>query len=292
MGTRATILLAAPSRESGEAMLGEAFAALHQVELLMSRYRAESDVGRLNAAPGRWSIVDPRTSEVLAAGLAVARASDGCFDPCLERLVSRWGFHDRRYPPRPPLGAGATAYTAPYRRLEREPARHGEPRFRLAEGDVGVDLGGIAKGYGIDRAVGHLRAMGVSDALVNVGDDLYAMGSHPSGGPWRIGVRHPRRAGEMLEVLQVREGAVATSGDYENYFERDGRRYPHLIDPHSGLPAPYHRSFTVVAATAMLADALATAGFTAPPAQARRMLRRLAPGPWLAVDAAGAVYRG
>ncbi len=293
MGTRATILLSAPSSGVGEAIAAAAFAALQDVDERMSRFRADSEVGRLNARPEAWCPVSPSTAEVLDSALAFARASDGTFDPCLERLVSLWGFHDRRYPRGLPAAGETEARSGPrYRRLEQGTTRGGVRRFRLADGGVGVDLGGIAKGYGIDRAVRVLREAGVRSALVNVGDDLFAIGGHPEGGPWRIGVRHPRRPGALLDVLEVRERAVATSGDYENFFDLGGRRFPHLLDPHSGRPAAHHQSFTVTAPTAMEADALATAAFAASPEAARTMLRRLAPGPWLAVEGSGRTYRG
>ncbi len=292
MGTRATILLSAPSRAVGEAIAETAFAALHDVDARTSRFRADSEVGRLNARPKVWCPVSPSTAEVLDSALAFARATDGYFDPCLGRLVSLWGFHDRRYPGSIPAAGEMKSRFAPrYGRLEQGAARGGMRRFRLADGGVAVDLGGIAKGYGIDRAVRVLREGGVRSALVNVGDDLFAIGGHPEGGPWRIGIRHPRRPGALLDVLEVRERAVATSGDYENFFELGGRRFPHLLDPHSGRPAAHHQSLTVTAPTAIEADALATAAFAARPEAARTLLRRLAPGPWLAVEGSGGTYR-
>ena len=310
MGTRATVLLGGVSGDAGTAILDRAFDALHQVDRLMSRFRADSDIGRINGRPGAWHTVNPHSAHVLNTGLSIARACDGFFDPCLDSLVSQWGFHDRIYPEILPRSGKATPRSgklitggAPvseafrpkgghyYRGLSDRPGHNGGRQFRLARPGLGIDLGGIAKGFAIDLAVEQLRAAGVKSALVNVGDDIRAVGSHPSGGPWRIGVRHPRRANALVEVLNLRNQAVATSGDYENFFERDGMRHAHVLDPRKAAPARHHRSFSVVAPTAMVADALATAAFAAPPATAKALLRRLGEGPWLAVDSGGRIYR-
>lgn len=291
MGTRATILLVHPSREIATAALGAAFSEIAEVERSMSRFRADSDVGRLNAHRDCWLTVAPSTATVLLTALEIARTSDGQFDPCLDGLISLWGFHDRNYPDRIPdislgfrNGGSVFFHGLAYR-------QRGKRRlFRLTALSPGIDLGGIAKGYAIDRAAARLREYGVRHALVNVGDDILALGGHPAGGPWRVGIRHPRLPGVFLEVLALRQQAVATSGDYTNCFFRDGRRYTHLLDPHTGRPAAAHRSLTVTASSAMLADALATAAFTADPARVPRLLTRLGAEAWYAIDATGRKY--
>ncbi len=291
MGTRATVLVAHSSPSIAHAAQRAAFAAIAQTERLMSRFRADSDVGRLNAHRNRWAAVTPGTATVLLAALDIARDTDGHFDPCLDELVSLWGFHDHNYPdliPPAPLAStrigGSFSQGLMHRQTE---GRHG---FRLTSESPGIDLGGIAKGYAIDQATACLRMAGVHHALINVGDDVFALGNHPSGDPWRIGIRHPRRPEALLQVLELREQAVATSGDYANCFFRDGRRYAHLLNPHTGRPADAHSSLTVVASSAMLADALATAAFTANPAKVPHLLRQTGAKAWLAVDAAGRQY--
>ena len=121
-----------------------------------------------------------------------------------------------------------------------------------------IDLGGIAKGYAIDRAVAVLREQGVYDFLLNAGGDLYASGERQPGHPWRVGVKHPRASDALLARLTVHDMAVATSGDYERFGEVEGRRYHHILDPRTGYPAHQSRSVTVVASSAEEADALAT----------------------------------
>ncbi len=130
-----------------------------------------------------------------------------------------------------------------------------------------LDLGGVAKGWAADRAAARAMACGAWGVLVDAGGDLRMMGHRP-GAPWRIGVRHPREQGGILTVLEVEGGAVATSGDYERYFEHGGFRYHHLLDPRTGMPARGAVSVTVLCAHAWRADALATALFVMGPERA------------------------
>jgi thiamine biosynthesis lipoprotein len=144
----------------------------------------------------------------------------------------------------------------------------------LADPDIHLDLGGIAKGYAVDRAVDALRAWGITDAMVNVGGDLYALGSAPGGDPWRVGIQDPADASAIIGMLDVRDRAVATSGDYEQFFRYRGVRYHHLMDPATAAPrqSPAH-SVTIEAASCMDADAAATAVFGMSDAQARGVLQ-------------------
>ena len=297
MGTRAALIVGHDTPEVAHAAMKSAFEAIAAVECRMSRFLLDSDVGRLNHAPGIFQEVHPDTALVLRQALAYARAADGRFDPCLEAPSILWGFLDHNPPATLPTPARLKRLVGngAWRTLrdESEDMAGGPPHgFRLTRPDVGIDLGGIAKGYAVDRAAEALLAAGIEQAVVNVGDDLRVLGGAPEGGPWRIGVRHPRKPQALLTLLEVRDSAVATSGDYANAFIRDGRRYAHLLDPATGGPARGHRSMTVQAATAMAADTLATAAFTATPAQAPPLLNRLGATSWLGVDAQGTVYRG
>jgi thiamine biosynthesis lipoprotein len=133
---------------------------------------------------------------------------------------------------------------------------------RLGAADARIDLGGIAKGYGVDQAVVALREWGIEDALVNVGGDLYAMGRSEDGNPWRIGIRSPENVHRLVASFELTDAAVATSGDYLQYFEYHGRRYHHLLDPATGAPlATGMHSITTQADDCITADAAATACF-------------------------------
>lgn len=293
MGTTATVTLAHDDPAAAGELLAAALDRMETVARRMSRYRDDSDVGRVNARTGRWVPMHPLTARVVETGLGLARASDGAFDPGLDRLTGLWGFHDRRAPDELPAGERLAAWRqrAAWRHIGLRQAG-ARPALRLADPAVGLDLGGIAKGFAVDHAVALLRERGVRHALVEAGGDLYALGRHPEGGPWRIGVRHPRAPERLLTTLTLAEGAVATSGDYENFFVAGGRRYAHLIDPRTARPAGHWQSLTVRADSAVLADALATGAFALPPAGARGLIARVGAGRWLGVDHEGRLRRG
>lgn len=293
MGTTATILVAQADAARAEAAVSVAFAQMEAVARRMTRYDPGSDVGRVNAADRAPVPVHPDTAAVVQAALAVARASDGAFDPALDRLTTLWGFHGsaapRQVPPaerlRPWAGGGL------YRTVRLEGAAS-VPTLCLTDPRAGLDLGGIAKGFAVDAAVETLRAHGIRNALVEAGGDLCALGRDPDGQPWPVGVRHPRRPGHLLATLRLSDEAAATSGDEMQHFEMDGKRYGHLIEPGPARPAGYVQSITVRAASAMHADALATAAGTLPSGPRDGLLRRLEARGWLALDAGGRLLQG
>jgi FAD:protein FMN transferase len=257
MGTTAEVVVVHRDARYAQGAVEAALEELRAVEAAMSRFRPDSEVGRLNAAAGRAAVtISPSTARVLEAGLHWAEASGGRFDPCLGSAVARWDVGARREP-LSPGEVRALAGGRPHRALELEDRGR---RAHLATAAAAVDLGGIAKGYGVDAAVAALREWGITSALVGAGGDLYALGRGPEGDPWRIGVRSPEARGRIDHTLALEDRGVATSGDYEQFFEHEGRRYHHLLDPASGEPrrTPM-RSVTVVADSCMDADAASTA---------------------------------
>jgi thiamine biosynthesis lipoprotein len=266
MGTTVTIEADGLPRDRLDAATSAAFAEIARIEALMSPHLPDSDVARLSAA-AREAEVAPETAAVIARGLEIARRSGGAFDLTLGRLKALWGIETEA--PRLPApaeiaaaleGTGPEALTVTGTRVSKRAPQ------------LAIDLGGIAKGYAVDRALAVLREHGVASAAVNAGGDIALLGSK-QGRPWRIGLQHPRRAGEVLTTIATTDRAVVTSGDYERYFEQGGRRYHHLFDPQNGYPADRCQSVTVLAPTAMLADALATALFVLGPERGLALLR-------------------
>lgn len=231
----------------------------------------------------------PAAASALFARAEEARArSGGLFDARLGALIQLWGFDDdSRRREAPPDAAQA-------RRLAQ--AAQQAPAFvaGMAYGPapaVQWDFGGIAKGAAVDAAVAQLKAAGITNVIVNAGGNLRTAGRR-GGAPWRIGIRHPRgRTPDevMAYVLTERDEALMTSGDYERYFEHDGRRYHHLLDPRSGAPAQGLWSVTVAHPDAAWADAASTALFVAGPDGWREAARRLGVDEALAVTAAGEI---
>ncbi|OSM01375.1 putative ApbE family lipoprotein [Magnetofaba australis IT-1] len=258
------------------AAAGAAFREMGRIETLMSSHRDDSASGRLNAAPrGAWHPLDGELGALLERGMAVQQASDAAFHMGLRPLVVLWGFSQEPPPSQPPpmeaiaqwrtLADGHLQAAIQLRKTDA-----GDTEIRLENAAFGLDLGAIAKGYAIDRAMHKLLDLGVSNALINAGGDIRAVGNK-GGAPWRIGVRHPRPQQVHPQVPPNPETVVAavetttplsmvTSGDYERFFDYEGRRYHHVLDPHSGAPAAQGwASISVQAANAELADALSTA---------------------------------
>jgi len=265
MGTVVEIKVDGPDAERFEAAVTEAFNAMERIERLMSPHVPDSDVSRLASAAGPVRFA-PETLEVLQIALEVADVSAGAFDPTLGRLVRLWGFAEGA--PRLPepaeiqaavAGPGTTGLEIVGRLVSKESPH------------VVLDLGGVAKGYAIDRAVEVLAAAGAGHAAVNAGGDMRLLGDR-HGRPWKIGIQHPRQPGNVLGVLELSDRAVVTSGDYERAFEQGGVRYHHILDPRTGYPADRCQAVTVVADHAAIADALATAVFVLGPESGMALL--------------------
>lgn len=278
MGTLAEVTVLSDDPRLAHAAIDAAARELARLEALLTRYDDASDVGRANRAAGLAPVaVSADTARVVEEALRWAEASDGAFDPCLQRAIDLWDVAHRRTPPEAALVRRLAG-----RRLHRAVDVERTPEggvLRYADPDVGLDLGGIAVGYAIDRAAEALRAAGARDALVNVGGDIVALGRGETGDPWRIGVRDPRDPAALVGTVEVSDGAVATSGDTEQYFEADGRRYHHILDPATAAPRESAvRSVTVLAPTGLAADAASTACFGRDAAYGARLFAARAPG--------------
>jgi len=232
---------------------------LAHVEAVMSTYRPDSDVSRFSARRDvEPTSVDPSVLEVLERALEVSRASGGAFDPTVGPLVDAWGF-------------GPSDVTAPDSATVASLLRHVDFESLIADGAAGtlaktdpltgVDLSGVAKGYAAERLARQLAALGYTSALVDVGGELRALGTHVDGRPWRVALEGPGDLEpEPLGTVDLVDEAVATSGDFRNFYEDDGVLYSHIIDPATGYPLPYRGfSVSVVHADGGMADAWATA---------------------------------
>lgn len=232
---------------------------LEAVDGEMSTYREDSALSRFNRAPvGEWVEVPGTLADVIAAAETLSAESDGAFDVTVGRLVNLWGFG-----PEPRDGVPAPADVAAAR--DRVGHRHvtmarDPPRLRK-DLDVYVDLSAIAKGHGVDRVVEVLAAFGCDAVLVDIGGEVRGVGASPAGRPWRIGVEvpDPRSHGGIERIVVLENAALATSGDYRNFFQADGRRYSHTIDPSTGYPVTHDlASVTVLHESTMWADGYAT----------------------------------
>ncbi len=259
LGTLVTIKLYGEEQQMRPLFAG-AYAEFERVDSLMSRYRTDGELAQIErAVPGQITACSQELLEVLERSLYWAQKSAGAFDPTIGPLTRLWNFPDVDATPDSAAIAAALAQVG-YGALHIE-----EEGVRFAHAGIHLDLGAAAKGYAVDRAVAYLRAAGVEAGLIEAGGDIRYWGAKPDGGVWRFGVQHPRNPQKYFEVEDIGLAAIATSGDYEQYFEQDGIRYHHILDPASGWPARAAISATIWAQTAMDADILATAVFVLGP---------------------------
>jgi thiamine biosynthesis lipoprotein len=224
--------------------------------------------GPLSSLNSHLSNHEPGTIEasilpLLKEANRLSLLSEGLFNPVIGNLIALWGFHDN------PLPVGTLPDSAVIKELLAQAPSSNDITFDGAlissrNPSVAYDLGGIAKGYAIDRAIDRLRESGIHNAIINAGGDLRAIGQHGDR-PWRIGIRHPRGNGILASIEVSGDDSVFTSGDYERFFEVDGKRYHHIIDPRTGYPARNTTSVTVIHNNAATADAATTALFVAGP---------------------------
>ncbi|MEN3110518.1 FAD:protein FMN transferase [Uliginosibacterium paludis] len=268
-------------------------AVLREFDRLHRSYHAwqASDLTRLNdaIAQGKPAQVDDEMLHLLDASRRYATLSDGLFDPAIGHLIELWGFHSDTFVPRlPDPAAVAAAVRAHPSVLDLEIRDHTVSSRKTA---VMLDLGGIAKGYALDRAAAILHEHGIRNALINIGGNVMALGTKGKQ-TWSVGIQHPRTPGPMATLALYDGEAIGTSGDYQRYFDFDGRRYSHLLDPQSGEPARHTEAVTILItpgeASGMRSDVCSKPVFLADQ-RWRDMARRCGVDHVLKVDSAGRV---
>ncbi|MEO0632962.1 MAG: FAD:protein FMN transferase [Pseudomonadota bacterium] len=245
----------------GEAEIQSAIGtALAQVNAAMSNWSETSEISRFNASDAP-TMLSPELAEVMDAAEAVNTASEGTFDTTMGPLIELWGFGA---PGKAQMPSDVAIAAAQARSGHANTLRIGAGAMEKQQADAQVYLAAIGKGYGADHVCRALEALGITDYMVEIGGDLYAAGRNPDGMPWQIGVETPdARDRSVMDVVGVSGLGMASSGDYRNYYEQDGQRYSHVIDPSTGRPITHTTaSATVLAENAMLADAWATAMLT------------------------------
>lgn len=223
-----------------------------RVEAKYTRYRDDSLTSRINCAAGvAWVEIDAETASLLDYADACHRQSEGLFDLTSGVLRRVWNFREAIIPE-----ADAVTALLPligWELVERRPGG-----IRLPKAGMELDFGGIGKEYCADRVAAILAGAGAQSGLVNLGGDIRVIGPHPDGRPWAVGIRHPRLDGAVIATAIISQGALATSGDYERYFERDGKRYCHMLNPRTGYPVATMQSVTVTAPLCTVAGSVCT----------------------------------
>lgn len=274
MGSQLRLAAWSTGEAPAVAAFDQAFREFDRLEALLSIWKPGSDVVRLNAAAGRAPVVvSADTITVLEAAAQASEWTGGKFDITFGTLAGLWKFdHDQDNTIPGPRAIAERLPFVDYRLVQVDRAK-GTAFIRQA--GARVHLGGIGKGYAVDRAAAILRERGFRDFLIQSGGDLYVAGLN-DGAPWQLGIADPRGSGgQSFATLELSNGTFSTSGDYERFFIKDGVRYHHLIDPDSGRPAAGTRSVTIVTDSAMLADVLSTGVFIMGPVAGMALIEKL-----------------
>lgn len=295
-GTRVEALVYGENEDTARAAVGE---VLREFDRLHRTYHAwqPSELTALNAAIARGDKAIPVSDELAAMvreSAELAAKSDQLFNPALGRLIALWGFHNDEFKPVLPdaLALKSLIQAAPSMLDLSVNGAPGSFTVTSRNRAAALDFGGYAKGYALDRAAVILRGRGVRNALINIGGNILALGSKGKDA-WRVGIQHPRRP-EPLATLELHDGeAIGTSGDYQRFFELNGRRYCHILDPRTGYPAEGAEGVTVLippgAKAGMLSDAVSKPLFIAGSDRWQDYARRLGVTAFLRVDSDGTV---
>jgi len=290
-GTRVEVIVVSAAPEQGRQAIA---AVLREFDRLHRAYHAwqESELTALNSAiaAGKPLAVSPELADLVRDAQAINQQGDYLFDPGIGRLIALWGFQADEFAAVLPDPEAIAAWrkSKPSMADIRVQGNVVSSRNR----QVALDFGGYLKGVALDRAAAILRAQGVHNALINIGGNVMALGSK-EGRKWKVGIQHPRQPGPMATVSLDDGEAIGTSGDYQRFFELDGKRYAHLLDPRTGYPADHTQAVSVLipagprAGTA--SDASSKPIFVAGPDAWRKMAERMETGMVLRVDADGSI---
>lgn len=268
LGTFINMIAFHPSKGEAEEAMGRAFAEINRLASLMTRFQSTSYIGHLNAT-GSLKGGPSEVMEVLRSSLRYHTISQGAFDITIMPIVDLYqrSFQANNAPPSPQA-------------LQEAMDRVGSQHLTMTEGSVSfarsgmeVTLDGIAKGYIIDRAMDLLRQQNIQHALINAGGDIVVHGGKGEGKPWSIGIQDPWNRRRYVDVVTLNAGAIATSGNYEVFFDRE-KLFHHLILPNKGTPAPSIASVSIQAANAMEADALATTAYVMGPDKGYQFIKQ------------------
>jgi thiamine biosynthesis lipoprotein len=260
MGTLIEFTIHGAGQEQALPAIEAAGSEMQRIENLFTIYGEGSNPVKLfnQSSPGIMQKLPTEVATLLGTALEIEKGSSHAFSPTLGALNKLWGFSQTEAPTLPPSDEKISTLS----KASLACLQHGsEGSFSRNSPLCELDFGAIAKGYAIERGMEILQSHGINHAIINAGGDIKVIGTHGER-PWQIGIRHPRNSGEVITTIEAAgEISIVTSGDYERYFNHQGRRYHHILNPQSGMPAAKARSATVISSNATLADAWSTALF-------------------------------
>jgi thiamine biosynthesis lipoprotein len=271
-----TIEMYGPDADALPEIGNEALDEVDRIDRLMSNYKPDSALSRINAEAARHPVrVDPELFEFLVLATAYNRDSGGAFDITVGPLMKAWGFFlaEGRVPAASELALARRHVGSKHLTLNRD-----QGTIAFDTGGVELDLGGIAKGYAVDRAVSVLKERKIAAALVSAGGStIYGLGAPPAAAGWNVQIQDPLQGGKVATSVQLRDRALSVAGTSEKFFEAGGVRYSHIMDPRTGSPVQGVLSVAVLTSSGTAADALDDAFFVLGPERSRDYLKRLLP---------------
>jgi thiamine biosynthesis lipoprotein len=270
MGTRIAVELWADDPAEGRAAIDAVLAEMRRVDEAMSTYKPTSEVSIVNARAAQGPVrISAELFDLLATAREYSEATEGAFDITYASVGWLYDYRKGVRPDDDEIAAALPQINFRHVLLDRKTRT-----VRFARPGVRIDLGGIGKGHAVDRAIALLQARGFTRALVTAGGDSRIIGDR-FGHPWVIGIRHPDRKEEVIARIPLEDAAISTSGDYERYFDENGVRYHHILDPHTGRSASKVRSATIIGPTATRTDGLSKTAFILGPERALEIYNRL-----------------
>jgi thiamine biosynthesis lipoprotein len=257
LGTQVSITVFSEDAQKANRAIDLAFQRISELEAILTKYKKDSDIGRLNLSDSGWIKVSPVTFEVIKKSVEFGKISNGAFDITIDPILRLWEEAQKRDSLPSSDELKRVTESIGYTNIMLRPK---SLEVRLKKAGMSIDLGGIGKGYIVDEAVKVLKSQGIRHGLIDAGGDLYILGDNPERGRWRIGIRNPLKPDQNLRYLEISNKAVATSGHYMRFYTVQGKRYSHIIDPRTGWPVQEKvASVVVIAPDATTADAMATA---------------------------------
>lgn len=285
MGTSIQVELWSEDRDEGEQAIDAVMAEMHRIDRAMSPHKPDSELSRINRDAARMAVpLSEEMTGVISRAIDFSKLSSGAFDITYASVGCLYDYRLGVQPTHEALEQARLAVGYRHMVLDRQ-AR----TLRFAREGVRIDLGGFAKGLAVDNGAAILRRLGIGNAIVTAGGDSYVLGDR-RGRPWTIGVRDPRRAGEVVAVLPLEDVAISTSGDYERYFERDGVRHHHIIDPRSGSSPSGVRSVTLIGPDGLTTEGLSKSVFVLGLEKGLRLVESVPGVDAVVVDANGALH--
>ncbi|MFN3480029.1 MAG: FAD:protein FMN transferase [Thermodesulfovibrionales bacterium] len=288
MDTLVTINVVASSEDKAERAIDKAFDEIRRLEGLISFWSEDSEIAEINRKAGISPVkVSPLTLDIIEKALYVSEKTGGAFDPTVGPLMRLWDFKKGIIPDEGIIKDRLKLVD--YREMVID--RANSTAFLRRKG-MSFDTGGIAKGYAADLAVSVLKREGIKGGLVAVAGDIKAFGTKPDGRPWLVGIRNPRpkdKDDEVIATIELKEMAISTSGDYERFFIKDGKRYHHIMNPKTGQPATGCQSVTVITKEGVFTDGFSTGIFVLGPERGLRLLEELGYG-GVIIDTRGKIH--